>query len=508
MRKTVVVGLDGAGFELLTPWLEAGELPNVRRIVEGGVAGDLQSVPPPVTSPNWKAYTTGKNPGKFGVFWWRNVDMEAGRLYLPIERYHEHVEFFEIVAEREPVGVLNVPTTYPPKALGGDSFVVAGPPDGRDEGFAHPPALERELRHRFDYRVTKQRRLADEDEAAYEEVLELIDSRFRVARQLLDERDPAFLQVTTFYLNSLHHHLWDDEYTLEGWRTVDEHLGALLERDDDLVLMSDHGHEEIETVFHVNEWLHREGYLAFDTGVSDALHGLGVTAERVRRLLSAVDRRVPGDLQQRAAEHAPDWLVNNLPNEQGRVGVGKLEGAEWDRTAAIASAEGPIYLTADPGSDRYERLRDELARRLGQLTDPAGEPVVDAVYPGDLIYAGEYADEAPDLVLEAADGVRISESVGRGTVFGETARGDWNGVNSRRGLFAATGPSFATGTVEGLSILDLAPTLLHLRGYPVPDDMDGRVRRDVFAADSEPARRDVIERPVEDCLGTATAPSP
>jgi arylsulfatase A-like enzyme len=29
--------------------------------------------------------------------------------------------------------------------------------------------------------------------------------------------------------------------------------------------------------------------------------------------------------------------------------------------------------------------------------------------------------------------------------------------------------------IEGARILDLAPTILHMMGLPVPDDMDGRV---------------------------------
>lgn len=52
MPKTVVVGLDGATLDLIRPWVTQGELPAVRRILDQGVYGDLESVLPPVTSPN------------------------------------------------------------------------------------------------------------------------------------------------------------------------------------------------------------------------------------------------------------------------------------------------------------------------------------------------------------------------------------------------------------------------------------------------------------------------
>jgi len=65
----------------------------------------------------------------------------------------------------------------------------------------------------------------------------------------------------------------------------------------------------------------------------------------------------------------------------------------------------------------------------------------------------------------------------------------WQAVNARTGLFAATGPTFTSGTVEDLSILDLAPTLLHLHGREIPSNMDGDVRTDLFAGDSRPSER-------------------
>jgi hypothetical protein len=50
------------------------------------------------------------------------------------------------------------------------------------------------------------------------------------------------------------------------------------------------------------------------------------------------------------------------------------------------------------------------------------------------------------------------------------------GSHRVEGIFALAGPAAARH--EGLSslgIVDVAPTVLHLLGLPVPDDMDGRV---------------------------------
>ncbi len=36
MTKTLVVGLDGASWELLDPWIETGELPNLAALRDTG----------------------------------------------------------------------------------------------------------------------------------------------------------------------------------------------------------------------------------------------------------------------------------------------------------------------------------------------------------------------------------------------------------------------------------------------------------------------------------------
>jgi len=488
---TVVFGLDGAHFELIDPWIEAGHLPNVRRVVIDGVTADLESVLPPVTSPNWKAYATGKNPGKIGIYWWENVDTNGQRVYYPSERKHVNVEFWELIAESEPVGVIGVPTTYPPKAV--DGFLVAGAPDGEDDGYTHPPNLEATLEDRFGYRVLKRKKLSEDGDAAAEEILELIDSRFEVARTLFDEHDVAFLQATTFYLNSLHHFRWDDEYTRRAWELIDDHLGHFLDEGHNVVLMSDHGSNEIRTVFHVNTWLEREGYLTLDAGAAETLHRLGVTRDTLSRLAGAVGAR------RLAKQLVPSRLLDSIPDAEGTVRrAGKTDNVDWPTTTALASGQGPVYLTLDPDDPDYKAVRNELIDQLESLTDPEGNPIADTVYRGEHVYEGPYLDEAPDLVIDQAPGVHLPGDIGRDSVFTRPQADGWRAENKRAGLFAAAGPAFTSEELYTISILDLAPTLLHLHGQPVPTDMDGDVRKALFAEGSDHRTRDVEYRSVSE----------
>jgi arylsulfatase A-like enzyme len=62
-------------------------------------------------------------------------------------------------------------------------------------------------------------------------------------------------------------------------------------------------------------------------------------------------------------------------------------------------------------------------------------------------------------------------------------RGD-SGCHRPEGIFIGWGPGFRAGAeVPDAHITDLAPTILHAMGLPVPDDMDGRVLAGALSTD-------------------------
>jgi predicted AlkP superfamily phosphohydrolase/phosphomutase len=481
-KKTIVVGLDGGHFELVEPWIEAGHLPNIERAIDGGVTADLHSVHPPVTSPNWKAYATGKNPGKLGIFWWENVDMSNERVYYPEQRKSQHPEFWEIIGHHSSAGVVNVPTTYPPRNV--EPFIVAGAPDADDWGYTYPEELEKELDERLDYQVTKSTPLKNQPEKAADEIVDLIDLRFRTGKYLLQKYDPEFLQITTFYLNSLHHYFWDDKETLEGWKVVDEHIGEFLDQNWNVVLMSDHGSTEIHTVFHVNTWLEEQGYLTPDLGVTEAMGRLGITTERLVGLLTKLG------IRELAKRKAPKWLLDRIPSSEGDVQrESKTSNLDWGETTALASGQGPVYI--DKQVADYQQVRAELEKKLTNLTGPNGTTIAVAVHRGEELYNGPYVEEAPDLVIEQTVGVHIQGGLGHDEVFSHPENDGWRGENKGIGLFIASGPDFSSKKIEQLSILDLAPTMLHLHDCEIPHSLDGKVRSKIYRKSSDAFHREV-----------------
>src|SRR5215469_16060592 len=66
--KVMVLGLDGATWDVLEPMIQEGVLPNLARLREQGAWGALGSVFPPLSPVAWTAVMTGKNAGKHGIF--------------------------------------------------------------------------------------------------------------------------------------------------------------------------------------------------------------------------------------------------------------------------------------------------------------------------------------------------------------------------------------------------------------------------------------------------------
>ena len=66
-----------------------------------------------------------------------------------------------------------------------------------------------------------------------------------------------------------------------------------------------------------------------------------------------------------------------------------------------------------------------------------------------------------------------------------------SGFHRLDGILLARGPGLKKGAaIEGATLFDLAPTILHLMGSHVPDDMDGRVLTGLFE------ERFLKERPI------------
>ena len=82
-NRLLIIGLDGATFDLIRPWATAGKLPNIARLMRSGTSAPLRSVPNQNSAPAWSSFATGKNPGKHGIFYFdERIEGTYNKRYL------------------------------------------------------------------------------------------------------------------------------------------------------------------------------------------------------------------------------------------------------------------------------------------------------------------------------------------------------------------------------------------------------------------------------------------
>jgi predicted AlkP superfamily phosphohydrolase/phosphomutase len=409
------------------------------------------------------------------------VDIAEQEIRVPDATDYDSAELFDYFDDAGlSWAAVNMPTTFPPHG-GEHGIMVSGGSAAKGEAYTSPASFQEEIEERFDYKVVPDKDIRSED--AVDEIIDLVDTRFSVSKALLTERDLDFLHTTIFLCNKLHHYFWDDEQTLRVWKCIDRNLEWFINRDLDLLFMSDHGSNEIASEFQINVWLEKKGYLVRESGSKQRDQLANKYGFTQRGLSEFADRLGIRSFARRAV---PDRLVDQIP-KRGYKKEHKFSPIDWEQTVAIGSGQGLVYLT-NPSAKGSDELRSEIATKLEAVKDPVtGNPVAKAVYERDEIYSGQ-CEYAPDIVFDQSPGIHTEDMVGEYDLFTEPS--NWRGENERDGIFMAHGASFKSqGEREPTAITGLAPTILHLNGLAIPEDIDGRPL-DIFADATEPADRE------------------
>jgi predicted AlkP superfamily phosphohydrolase/phosphomutase len=496
MTSTFILGIDGGTWRILDEY----DLPAFDRLIEGGASGTLRSTYPPITFPAWKCLSTGKNPGKLGVFGFSNFDREAGENRQNDATHFDSAELWDYVSdEGGRVGVVNMPTTFPPHDVNG--VMIAGPNAG-DSGYVTPSERESEIEEMGYQPLTSGHRLAFKagGEKAVSAAEEIIESRFSVSRQLLQEEEFDLFDLTLYCTDTIQHYYWMEEELREVYEIVDRELGVLLnqleadEEEWNVVVVSDHGFQPIEGAFYMDSWLEQEGFLVRDEdsgGERSLRRSLGLTTGNAYRIIERLGLEgVVGQL--------PDSLVKRAGNElAGGGGVAVVDAVDWAQSDAVFLHGGLFVLD----EDRRVEIIEEMETAFETFTDERGERVIETVHRGEEVYDGEHTGVGPDVVPIAPDYKLLGFS-GDGALF--DPEDDWIAGHEMEGVFIGSGPYFGDRSEVELSLYDVVPTVLHGLGAAVPTDIDGTVQRKFMSGvvgDADTETRDPLPPRPEDELG-------
>ncbi len=455
--RVAVIGLDCAAAPLVFGDL-ASEMPNLHKLMSGGLHGELDSITPPITVPAWACSMSGTTPGQLGIYGFRNrKDHSYDGLSIATSESVTEPAVWDLLGRRGGRSVLlGVPPGYPPKPVEGwrvSCFLT--PPSAKS--YTHPVELAAEIEEElggepylFDIPNFREKGM----EFVMQQLFAMTKRRFQVARRLIVDKPWDFFMMVEMGLDRLQHVFWQcwdpghpkyepgnpfESAFPEYFRYLDSEIGSLLELIPDdavTIVMSDHGARRMEGGVCINDWLMREGYLR----MSEPLSGVTPIA------------KAPIDWSRTVAWGDGGYYGRLFLNVKGREPQGVIE----------------------PG--RYEEVRDELIAKLEAGTGPDGQPLGTRVFKPQEVYP-DVRGVAPDLIVYFGDlRWRSVGTVGNPDIFTHENDTGPDGANhDRAGIFVMSGlPGQPTGRVEGLRLIDVGPTIMDLFGIETPEGAVGR----------------------------------
>src|SRR3989344_7800474 len=512
-KKVVVVGLDGATWELLKSLSKKGWLPNIKILLENGVSANLMTTTPPLTGPAWVSFVTGKNPGAHGCF---NF-MIPHRSLLDTEPISTKTikgrTFYEILEKDGYRSILiNLPCSSPPRIKKGiilPSFFAS------DSKETYPKNLVDIIPEIKKYRVMPDflRQRIGGGEAMAKDARDLEKVKFSIAKNLFRNHEWNFFFVFFGITDWIQHKRY--KYLLSGedginsefikaYIDLDNYIGWFLDnisKETTFILMSDHGFKPVSTYFHINIWLKEKGFLNVKipkvrSGASLPFTPKRVIGGNVKGFSESFVKYLSSFLISHSflyffSGHSARFLSKLFPITKKIIPSELLHvGYEIDPQNSVAYSISGGNVTGIYTNDKarfkdglvseeeYNNIRNEIIKSIKSARDTNGKKIFKRVYKKENIYSGDHLLMAPDILYEESEHIIITTVLSSIKSIEKTPDGGWH---DRKGIFAAYGDKIIRGkTIKDVSVLDFAPTILHLFDKHIPLEMEGRILFEIF----------------------------
>jgi predicted AlkP superfamily pyrophosphatase or phosphodiesterase/tetratricopeptide (TPR) repeat protein len=87
----VLVGIDGMDWRVVDTLFAQGRMPNLRKLVDGGVRADLRTIEPTLSPVIWTTIATGRRPAEHGILGFVQKDEKTGR-QVPVSSFKRKVK--------------------------------------------------------------------------------------------------------------------------------------------------------------------------------------------------------------------------------------------------------------------------------------------------------------------------------------------------------------------------------------------------------------------------------
>jgi predicted AlkP superfamily phosphohydrolase/phosphomutase len=452
--KICVLGLDCAAPDVI---FRDERLVNIRRLMEVGLYGRLQSVVPPITVPAWMCMSTSQDPGSLGIYGFRNrTDYSYEKLgFANSNSIKSYAIWDHLAREGKKSIIVGVPPNFPPRRMNGISVGCFLTPDTKKDDFTYPSNIKAKITELVgEYPVDVKNFRTDRKDWLRDEIFAMSRKQWQVVKWLASEQEWDYFHFVDIGLDRVHHGFWSyfdkqhvqyepgnpyENVIPDYYLWLDEQIGSfveLLDNETILLVVSDHGAQRLDGGIAVNQWLIDEGLLVLDEYPKE------VTPFNQLKINWAKTR----------AWSEGGYYARVFFNVQGREPQGVIPASE------------------------YDAFQNEIKAKFEAMKDDKGQPLNSLVFKPKEIYQ-TVRNVAPDLIVHFGGLYwRSIGTVGYPNIYVQENDTGPDGCNHAQfGMFLLAAPNCPiNGEYEGAKLLDIAPTLLDLGGYEIPESMQGR----------------------------------
>ena len=503
--KVYVIGLDSADPNIIEDLMAQGNLPCLKSLADRGTIARLSSIASGFSDAPWLSFNTGVRAGKHGCYNFLEMERETREIWRVGATSCPYPFFWSLFANQESkIGLFDVPKTYPIEELDGIQISGWGEEYPLIEACSLPKNLLPKIVSRFGKyshpREILNPRLVSQQVRRYHKLMSAIQQKLKAIQFVMSQEDNWDLFMTSFgeahYANHLFYHLYDKNHWAyepqlanklrkalpdiyaELDRAV-ENLLADIPEDSTVFVLSVHG---VSTNYSANhllpEILTKLGFQAnADASEEDS--------KRNWRDLIPMPVR----------DFVNDWIIpqsfhDKMHSQQF------INSIDWQNTQAFAMPLGHFqgfisvnlkgrygYGIVEP--ENYRQICQQITDELKCLINPDTEkPAIKEIIPIERLVEGERIHRLPDLIIQWAEDVTINKLYHPklGLIAGEYY-GLRKTQHTGNGFLIASGKQIEQAAgISNIRAIDLAPTILHLMGQPIPQYMEGRVLSELIVS--------------------------
>jgi predicted AlkP superfamily phosphohydrolase/phosphomutase len=447
--KIVILGLDGATWNVISPLMKQGKLPNFKRLIKGGVSGRLRTVRPIYSPLIWTSMLTGKTKEKHGITGYLDQQQKKGEI-IPNSRLNRKcLALWNILSSQGLlVGIVGPWVTWPAESVNG--FLLSDRIYFENlSATTYPPELKDTLRHYVKPRVNPKKN------PYMNEIDNMLSNDIGMLRSPLQsnvEQERVYLQQDELkcLAGSFFNGLFDPDFFflyLRGPDVTSHFFWKYYEPDTTVPS------EEIQKFQNMIPSLYC---------YQDLLLG---------KYLDSIDKKttllVVSDHGMARKSYGPEIDFGHINKLWKKIGIFHL----LKRTTRKAQR---LILTPKNRSDQKTVMSELSKLKLGNLENPLFR----------ISLSGKSQSinlEFQNLFLLDGHADVYSEKTKIGELEEYCTIKEISGDHTLHGILIMKGPGIKKSReLRQCSVLDIAPTALYILGLPVAHDMDGQILKEAF----------------------------